>query len=328
MDRLVECVPNISEGSDARTLEAVAAAMQDSLGARLLDRTSDIDHARSVFTLAGGERAVLLAMEQGMAVALDTIDMRRQAGQHPRIGAVDVVPFVPLGETTLAAAAEVATTFAARVARRFDLPIYLYGAAATRPERRILANVRRPGFEGLATALASADGAPDYGPRRPHPTAGATAVGARPFLIAWNVQLDTRDIAIARDLARSIRERDGGLPGVQALGLELPTLGCTQLSMNVLDHVRTPLWRVWDEVLARTSAAGVAIIDSELIGLLPTAALDAVADHLSLEPTIPHAERHRAAGEWLRIRGFDPSMTVEARIASAERAGEPPLPES
>jgi glutamate formiminotransferase len=315
MDRLVECVPNVSEGRDAQTLSLIAAAMSGVAGAALLDQTADIDHARSVFTLAGHSDAVMDAMEQAMAVALERIDMRRQAGQHPRLGAVDVVPFVPLGDTTLADCAYIAATFAERVAERFELPIYLYGAAASRPERSVLAHVRQPGFEGLRAFLASADGAPDFGPRRPHPTAGATAVGARSFLIAWNIQLDSPDVAVARALASGIRERDGGLPGVQALGLELETLGCTQLSMNVLDHERTPLWRVWEEASALAARAGVAIIDSELIGLVPSGALDAVASHIGTDPIASSEERHALAGAWLRMRDFKPSRTVEARLA-------------
>lgn len=323
MDRLVECVPNISEGSDAGSLAAIAGAIADSEDAWLLDQTTDIDHARSVFTMAGDPFAVATAMEAIMAVAIERIDMRQQAGQHPRIGAVDVVPFVPLGEVTLEDCASLARTFAATVAERFDLPVYLYAQAARLPDRRTLADIRRPGFEGLKAAMDREDGAPDYGPRRPHPTAGATAVGARPFLIAWNIQLETTDVTIARRIATRIRERDRGLPGIQALGLELVSLGCVQVSMNVLDHARSPLWRVWEVVSAVASAEGVLVRDSELIGLVPRAALEDVASYIGTAGVSDREERLKAAASWLQIRDFTTSMVLELQLASVGARGGP-----
>jgi glutamate formiminotransferase len=317
MESLVECVPNISEGTRSETLDAVAAAIRSHGGVWLLDRTADADHQRSVYTMAGYPGRVMTAMERVMEVAIERIDMRTHAGNHPRIGAVDVVPFVPLGGTTMEQCVEGARDFAARIATRFDLPVYLYAEAALRPERRILADIRRPGFEGLPEAMAQPAFAPDFGPARPHPTAGATVVGARPFLIAWNIQLSTTDVAVAKRLAGHVRERDGGLPAVQALGIDLPSQGCVQLSMNLLDHGRTPLWRIWEVVDGLAAAEGVSMLDSELIGLAPAAALLDVADHIGVASGRALEERVYEAARWLRIRRYDPGMVLELRLAAA-----------
>ena len=229
MEPFVECVPNVSEGSDIGTLDAIAGAIDEHAGSWLLDRTADPDHGRAVFTIAGYPGRVMGAMEAALTVALERIDMNRHVGRHPRLGAVDVIPFVPLGDTTMQQCVTGAREFAARIADRFELPVYLYARAARVPEREVLADVRRPGYEGLAEAMAQPGGAPDYGPSRPHPTAGATVVGARPFLIAYNIQLSTTDVSVARRIASRIRERDGGLPAVQALGIDLASQGCAQL---------------------------------------------------------------------------------------------------
>jgi glutamate formiminotransferase len=316
-ESLVECVPNISEGRSTETLDAVAAAIHDHAGAWLLDRTADPDHDRSVFTMAGFPGRVMGAMDAAVSVAIERIDMRQHRGRHPRIGAVDVVPFVPLGDTSMEQCVAGARAFAERIADRFDLPVYLYAEAALRPDRRLLSVIRQPGFEGLAEAMADPAARPDFGPPRPHPTAGATAVGARPFLIAFNIQLSTPDVAIARRLASRIRERDGGLPAVQALGIELPTQGCAQLSMNLLDHQRTPLWRVWEQAEQLAHGEGVSLLDSEVIGLLPAAALVEVADHIGSGSFHPAERRVTEAANWLRIRRFDPGILLEVRLARA-----------
>jgi glutamate formiminotransferase len=322
LESLVECVPNVSEGRNGQTLDAIAAAFNDHAGAWLLDRTSDPDHDRSVFTVAGFPGRVMGAMESAVSVALERIDMRRHQGRHPRIGAVDVIPFVPLGDTSMEQCVAGARGFAERIAERFALPVYLYAEAAQRPDRRVLAAIRRPGFEGLAEAMADPAARPDFGPASPHPTAGATVVGARPFLIAFNIQLSTTDVAIARRMASRIRERDGGLPAVQALGIDLASQGCSQLSMNLLDHRRTPLWRVWEQAERLAADEGVSLLDSEVIGLLPAAALLEVADHIGSASFHPAERRvHEAAG-WLRIRRFDPGLLLEVRLAQA-RDGAP-----
>ncbi len=317
METLVECVPNISEGSDESTLDAISAVIDDHAGAWLLDRTADPDHDRSVFTMAGYPGRVMGAMESALEIAIERVDMRQQQGRHPRIGAVDVIPFIPLGDTTMEQCVAGAREFAERIADRFELPVYLYAEAAQRPERRVLAKIRRPGFEGLAEAMAEPDRVPDFGPARPHPSAGATVVGARPFLIAFNIQLSTTDVAVAKRIAGRIRERDGGLPAVQALGIDLASQGCVQLSMNILDHARTPLWRVWEEAERLASDERTSLLDSELIGLAPAAALVEVADHIDSGSFHPADRRISEAAGWLRIRRFDPNMVLEVRLARA-----------
>jgi glutamate formiminotransferase len=314
--RLVECVPNFSEGRRPEVVDAIAAAVSGTPGAILLDRTSDVDHNRSVLTFAGPPDVVTQAAENAVAVALDRIDMTRHEGQHPRLGAVDVVPFVPLGVTTMDEAVDLAREFGARIAERFNLPVYLYAKAATRQERTILADIRKPQFEGLKDVIGTTDFAPDFGPSVSHPTAGATVVGARPFLIAYNINLETKDVELARRIARRVRERSGGLPRVQALGLFLDDLACAQVSMNLLDHDVTPLWLVWETVTALAQDEGVEARESELIGLAPLSALTEVADHISADESEPAEARITAAAKWLKIRDFDPSMALELRLAA------------
>ena len=253
-------------------------------------------------------------------MALERIDMRAQHGRHPRIGAVDVVPFVPLGDTSMEQCVAGAREFAATLGERFGLPVYLYAEAARRPERRMLAAIRRPGFEGLAAAMGEPGVQPDYGPPRPHPTAGAVAVGARPFLIAFNIQLSTTDVSVARRMALRIRERDGGLQAVQALGIELASQGCAQLSMNILDHQKTPLWQVWEEAGRLAAAEDISLLDSEVIGLAPVAALMEVADHIGVGSFHPIERRLGEAAAWLRIRRFHASMALEVRLAKVRAA--------
>jgi glutamate formiminotransferase len=320
MESLVECVPNFSEGSSPETLGAIADAIRGHAGVWLLEQTADSDHQRSVYTMAGYPGRVMTAMERAVEVAIRRIDMRVQRGKHPRIGAVDVVPFVPLGDTTMEQCVEGARRFAATVAERFDLPVFLYAEAAIRPDRRVLTDIRRPGFEGLAEAMRQQAHEPDFGPATPHPTAGATVVGARPFLIAWNIQLSTTDVAVARRLAGQVRERDGGLPAVQALGIDLASQGCVQLSMNVLDHHRTSLWRIWETVDRLARDEGVSMLDSELIGLAPAAAMLDVADHIGVASGRLLEDRIREAAGWLRIRRYEPGMVLELRLAAARSA--------
>jgi glutamate formiminotransferase len=317
--RLVECVPNFSEGRRSDVVDQLAAAVAATPDVYLLDRTSDIDHNRSVLTVAGPPEPVMAAVEAAVAVALRRIDMTTHEGQHPRIGAVDVVPFVPLGDSTIDECVELARRFGRRIAERFDLPVYLYARAATRPDRVVLADLRRPQFEGLRELIAQHGREPDYGPPMLHPTGGAVAVGARPFLIAYNINLASPDVDLAKRIARRVRESSGGLPRVQALGLPLEELGCAQVSMNLLDFGVTSLWLVWETVRALAADEGVEIRESELIGLAPLAALRDVADHIGVAPDRPVEARLRAAAEWLRIRDFRPDMALELRLADAMR---------
>ncbi len=320
MARLVECVPNFSEGRDTAVVDAIAGRVSSVAGVHLLDRTSDRDHNRSVLTFAGEAAAVSTAMEGAIEEALARIDMRVHEGQHPRVGAVDVIPFVPLGETTMDECVALARDFGARVAQRFDLPVYLYARAAQRQEREVLADIRRPQFEGLRDLISTPEYAPDFGPSHVHPTGGAVVIGARPFLIAYNINLESHDIDLAKEIAKRVRERTGGLPRVQALGMFLDDLNCSQVSMNLLDFSITPIWRVWEAVGAAAAEHGVELRELELIGLAPIRALIDVADHIDVDAALSDAQRITRAAEWLKICDFDPSMALEIRLAEAERA--------
>ena len=321
---LIESVPNYSEGRDLDVVDRLAAAVTATDGAYLLDRTSDPSHNRSVLTLAGEAPAVEAALEATIATAIEHIEMERHEGEHPRIGAVDVIPFVPLGSTTIDDCVALARRFGERVAERFQLPVYLYARAATRPDRVRLADVRRGGYEVLRDeiALEVADRAPDFGPRRTHPKAGAVAVGARPFLIAWNINLDTDDVEVAKRIARQVRESGGGLQAVQANGFMIEELDAAQVSMNLLDFERTPLWRVWEEVEQLAEEAGVGVEESELIGLAPQAAFDGVAAHAGAPSDVDSEARFAAAARYLRLRDAQRAMVLEQRLAAARATGQ------
>jgi glutamate formiminotransferase len=318
MSRLVECVPNFSEGRRPEVIDEIAAVVRAVGGVHLLDRTSDPDHNRSVLTFAGEAGAVVQAMEAAVSESINRIDMNTHEGQHPRIGAVDVIPFVPLGDTTMDECVALARDFGARVAAIHDLPVYLYAKAATRPDRVVLADIRRPQFEGLRAAIGQPGQEPDFGPPRLHPTAGAVAVGARPFLIAYNINLESADVDLAKRIAKAVRESSGGLPRVQGLGLFLDELGCAQVSMNLLDFSVTPMWRVWEAVRDLAAEERVSIRESELIGLCPLAALTDVADHAGVDASLAVEDRITAAADWLLVRDFDPSMALELRLAAAQ----------
>ena len=325
-DRLVESVPNVSEGRHLEVVERLAGAITSVAGVHLLDRTSDASHNRSVFTLAGPAGAVSDALEELVATAIREIDMDEHLGEHPRIGAVDVIPFVPLGDTTMDEAVEVARAFGARIAERFDLPVYLYARAAWRGDRVKLADVRRGQYEGLKVEIGQNGCEPDLGPARMHPSAGAVAVGARPFLIAYNINLDSDDVELAKRIARRVRESGGGLPKLQANGFFIDELDRAQVSMNVLDFGVTPLWRVWETVRAEAADDGVELFESELIGLAPVAAFLAVADHIEAPVSGPIDERLAAAAAYLRLRDFSPLQALELRLELARSTPDLRLP--
>lgn len=283
MPRLVECVPNVSEGRRSDVIERLAKSIRDVPGVRLLDQTSDIDHNRSVFTFAGDADAVTGAAHALITAAYLEIDMRSHKGEHPRLGAVDVVPFVPLAGVTMDDCVALAHRFGREVAQRHQVPVYFYARAAMRPERVRLPDIRKPQYEGLAALFATTH-TPDAGPAVLHERAGAVVVGARPPLIAFNIELDTADVKIAKRIAKEIRESSGGLPAIQALGFELTDPPRAQVSMNLLDTTQTSLATVWHEVERRANDAGVPILRGELIGLLPLdAALQVTAEALKLE---------------------------------------------
>jgi glutamate formiminotransferase len=268
MEDLVQCVPNFSEGRDRATLEAIVAAARAVPQVRVADWSGDPDHHRMVLTLLGPAAATRDAALAAAAEAVRRIDLTQHSGQHPRLGAVDVVPFVPLGATPMELCIRTAREFGARAAADLNLPVYFYEEAATRPERRNLALVRGAGFDALRHVPLTEDRAPDLGPAHVHPTAGAVAVGARGRLIAFNVNLRTDDLEVARAIARAIRERDGGLCGVRALGLRLPSRGHVQVSINLTQPDRVPLYRVLELVRTEARRWDVAITATELIGTL------------------------------------------------------------
>lgn len=270
MTKLFECALNFSEGRRPEVIAEITAAAQ---GVRVLDVASNPDHNRTVLTFVGPAEAVEEAARRVTATALRLIDMRAHRGAHPRMGAVDVIPLVPLAGATMADAVALAQRIGSGLAQEFDLPIFLYEEAATRPERRNLADVRRGEFEGLPERLSGEEWRPDYGPPRRHPSGGATAVGARPFLVAFNVNLGTGDLSIARSIARAVRARHGGLANVKALGIALSNPGQTQVSMNVVDPINTPLYRVYELVRLEAERYGVPITGSEVIGLVPLTVL-------------------------------------------------------
>jgi glutamate formiminotransferase len=270
---LFEIVPNLSEGRDAAVVDEAIAAAEGS-GARVLHRTSDAVHHRSVLTIAGTGNQVVDAGIALAGVALARIDLRAHRGVHPRIGALDVLPFVPLRGATLADAVALAHRAGAAIWERYRVPSFYYGAAALRPERRLLARVRRGEFEGLAARCADPQWAPDEGDTGLHPTAGAIAVGAREILIACNVELATDDIAAAREIASRVRERGGGLATLRALAFPLND-GRVQVSLNVTNYSATPLYRVVELIRALAARRGIAVAATELIGCLPRAAVEA-----------------------------------------------------
>ncbi len=276
MRQLVECVPNVSEGRRAEVVEELADAVRSVPGVKLLDYSADRAHHRSVFTFVGPPGPVVEAALKLAEVAVRRIDLRQHQGLHPRIGAVDVVPFVPLRGVALEDCVQLSRTFAAFLWDRYRVPVYYYAHSALRPERRWLPHIRRGGFEALQTAITQPDRHPDVGEPRVHPTAGATATGARELLVAWNFTLATDDVEVARAVARRIRQSSGGFPGVQAAGWALPE-GGVQVSVNVLDYRATPLDVVYEAVEREAGLRGVQVVSTEFVGLLPADAVAQVA---------------------------------------------------
>jgi glutamate formiminotransferase len=287
----IESVPNFSEGRDQETIDAIAAGLEQY--ARLLDIHADADHNRSVFTLVGTEVELSDALLAGVACAIERIDLRTHVGAHPRIGAADVVPFVPLQPADMPRAHEAATTLAPRLGDELGLPVFLYGDLA---HGRGPAHFRRGGPEELQRRIDAGELNPDFGPSRLDPRSGAVLVGARRPLIAFNVNLTTGDVQVARAIAAVVRETDGGFPGVRALGLELPGAGIVQVSMNVEDWEAAALHDIVARIEAEAESRGVAVANAELVGLMPAGAAAA------------------AAGSALRIDGFDASRVLELRL--------------
>ena len=296
MTALIECVPNFSEGRDRAVIDAVASAVRSVPGVRLLDVSSDTSHNRSVLTFVGDAAAVRLGVRALFEAVLPRIDLRRHQGEHPRMGAVDVVPFIPLRGSSTEDCVKLAREAGAEIAERFGVPVYLYEEAATAEHRRNLADVRKGQFEGFAEKMRDPRWAPDFGPREPHPSAGAVAVGARPFLIAYNINLATRDLRVADRIAKAIRHMSGGFRYVKAMGVELAERGQVQVSINMTNFRKTPLHRVFECVRSEAERHGVAIVGSEIVGLTPADALFAAAEH------------------YQRLEKFTPDQVLETKL--------------
>jgi glutamate formiminotransferase len=283
MDSIVECVPNFSEGRKPETVREIARAIESVKRAVVLGRHIDADHNRSVITFVAAPEVVVDAALRAVAAATELIDLRTHSGEHPRIGATDVMPFVPVSGVTIDDCIAIAHEAGRRIWQELSLPVYFYGRAALRPDRVRLENVRGKGFEQLRDEIKTDPRrAPDMGENRVHETAGAIAVGARPFLIAFNVNLRSKDIAVARQIAREVRERDGGLPCVKALGFELHTRGLVQVSMNLTDYERTSITQAFAAVREAAARHSIGLAGAEIVGLVPRAALDRQAAYFPL----------------------------------------------
>jgi len=304
MRRLVECVPNFSEGRDASKVDAIVSAIRAVPGVYVLDRSSDADHNRSVITLAGEPEAVAEAAIRAVGRAAELIDLTQHTGAHPRIGATDVVPFIPIEGVAIEDCVALARKVGHRIWEKYQIPVYFYEAAATRPERANLENLRKGQFEGLRDeVLRNPERAPDVGYAKLHASAGASVVGARKFLIAYNINLNTPDVEVAKRIAKAVRYSSGGLRFVKAMGVDLRARNLAQVSMNLTDFEGTPVHRAFEMVRAEAERYGVSIAGSEIVGLIPRRALDASADF------------------YLRLENFSPAQVFENRLESAAAGG-------
>lgn len=288
MNRIMECVPNFSEGRDQKKIEHIVSPLQEAEDVLVLDTAPDADHNRLVVTMIGAPEALQKAMLEAMSAAIEVIDMEEHEGGHPRMGAVDVVPFTPVKNVEMADCVQISKELAEAAAEKFDLPIYLYEETATTPARENLADIRRGEYEGFKEKINKPEWKPDFGPQKLHETAGATVVGARMPLVAFNVNLDTEDVEIAREIARKVRHSSGGLRFCKAIGLELEEKNMVQVSMNMTDYTQTSLYQSFEMIKFEAERYGIQIAGSELIGLLPAQALLDVADYyLGLDDFTP-----------------------------------------
>lgn len=302
MPSVIECVPNISEGRDRKAVDEIAAAVGAEPGVRLLGVSSDASHNRTVLTFVGGADAIRRAIEALFAAAVPRIDLRKHAGEHPRMGAVDVVPLIPIRGATVPECVALSREIGAAIAERHGIPVYLYEDSASSEHRRNLAEVRKGEFEGFAEKMRDPAWKPDFGPDRPHPTAGAVAVGVREPLIAYNINLGTKDLAIADRIAKAIRHRSGGFRYVKAMGVALADRGEVQVSINMTNYKKTPLHRVFECVREEAARHGVAVVGSEIVGLTPAYALYMAAEH------------------YLRLENFSTEQVLETKLLEEERS--------
>ncbi len=296
MDRIVECVPNISEGRDLEKLEKILDAFRGKRDVKLLDYSSDEDHNRTVVTLVGEPEAVKSVMIEAIGKAVELIDLNKHEGQHPRMGAVDVVPFIPIRNVTVEEADKLAKEVAAEASRLYGLPFFLYEKSASAPHRENLANIRKGQFEGMAEKMKDEMWKPDFGPETIHPTAGVTAIGARMPLVAYNVNLATNNLDIANAIAKNVRHINGGFRYVKALGIELEDRGIVQVSMNLTDYTKSSIYRVFETIKMEAQRYGVAVVGSEIVGLVPLQAIVDTADY------------------YLRLENFNFDQVLETRL--------------
>jgi glutamate formiminotransferase len=284
MKKILECVPNFSEGRDLKKIEKIVEPFRGKDGVKLLDYQNDEDHNRSVVTVVGEPEPLKNAVVESMGVAVELIDMRTHEGQHPRMGAIDVVPFIPVKNVSVDEAVEISKATAKIAADAYGLPIFLYEQSATRPERQNLASVRKGQYEAMAEKLKQPEWTPDFGPAQVHPSAGVTAMGARMPLVAFNVNLDTDRLDIADQIAKKVRHISGGLRYCKGIGIELKDRGIVQVSMNMTDYTRTALYRVVELIKIEARRYGVNVVGSEIIGLVPMEALiDSAVYYLGVE---------------------------------------------
>lgn len=296
MRTVIECVPNVSAGRDPELVSEIAGAVRAASGVRLLDVSSDTAHNRSVLTFVADEEGIRAGVRALFDAAVPRIDLTRHAGEHPRMGAVDVVPVIPIRGATVEQCVALSRELGADIAERQQIPVYLYEDSATTEKRRNLADIRKGQFEGFAEKMKAPEWKPDFGPAQPHPTAGVVAVGARAPLIAYNVNLGTRDVAVADRIAKAIRHLGGGFRYVKAMGVELADRGQVQVSINMTNYRKTPLHRVFECVRSEAERHGVPIVGSEIVGLCPADALVLTAEH------------------YLRLEKFSPEQVLELRL--------------
>jgi len=284
MKRIIECVPNFSEGRDTDKIEKIVTSFREKEGVRLLDYQRDHDHNRLVVTIVGEPRALKPALLEAIGTAIELIDMRKHQGQHPRMGAIDVVPFIPIRKITMEEAVDISKQVAREASEKYELPVFLYEESATQPNRKNLASIRKGQFEGMAEKIRAPEWAPDFGSSKIHPTAGATAVGARMPLVAFNVNLDSDNLEIADQIAKRVRHTNGGLPYCKALGIALKERGIVQVSMNMTDYTKTALYRSFELIKTEAERHGVNVVGSEIVGLVPMGALiDTAVYYLGIE---------------------------------------------
>ena len=302
--KLVESVPNFSEGRRREVVEAIVAEAKKYENVWILDWSMDHDHNRSVITLAGEPDPLLNALFDMTKKASEVIDLRKHTGEHPRMGATDVIPLVPLWNTTMDECVEYSHKLAKRIGEELSIPVFLYERSATTPERENLANIRKGEFEGFFEKIKDPNWKPDYGPETVHPTAGVTAVGAREFLIAFNVNLGTDNLEIAKKIAKAVRHKSGGFRYVKALGFELKERGIVQVSMNMTNYRKSPLFRVFEVIKREAQRYGVPVVGTEIVGMMPLGALVDIADF------------------YMQFEAFDPKKIVEYKLLEVIAGGE------